>query len=159
MLKGVLDVLLPSVCSIFRSDPSGTLKHCGREEGGEEGSQTPTSMMLLCLKSNFCLLSTGRCCWGSLLNIATSTLWYGKEAGIQPCWYHHSWSPSLLLLELSSLTELWSMDQKTDFMDKGIGEVGFWHPSPPLPPYRNVEERWKNHRWRWWWNVKMISQK
>ena len=34
ILRNVLDVLLPSVCSIFRSGPSDNLQHCGRKEGG-----------------------------------------------------------------------------------------------------------------------------
>ena len=51
LLRKLLNILPPSVCGIFRSDPSG-IQHCGREEGaGSEGSWTPTLPMPSSLKS------------------------------------------------------------------------------------------------------------
>ena len=58
ILRNLLDLSPPSVCGIFRNDPSGTLEHCGKEEGGGgEGSWIPTLWMLSSLKSVFFLLA------------------------------------------------------------------------------------------------------
>ena len=38
------------MCGIFRRGSSGILRHCGKEDGGGEGSRTPTSPILSSLK-------------------------------------------------------------------------------------------------------------
>ena len=104
----------------------------GKKEGGE-GIRTQTSPILSSLKSAFYLLFL-------LPNIATSTLQQGKAAGLQPLPISSSSKsvffllfagPQLLLLpvllELSSLTELWSMDRSSGATACYIAEH---HPAP-----------------------------
>jgi hypothetical protein len=40
LLRNLLNISLPSVCSIFRNSPSVTLQHCGREEGRRRKSDS-----------------------------------------------------------------------------------------------------------------------
>ena len=130
LLRNLLDVLLPSVCDIFRR---GSSKHSTLQQGGRgvgEGSKTPTLPMLSSLKIlastssllGYCCCSCCQCCWRSLLNIATFILKKGKgrwtpishmSLSSKSFFFFLAAGPSLLLLlvllELSFLTEFWSV--------------------------------------------------
>ena len=59
LLKNLLGVSSPSVCGILASVPSGTLGHCGNEEGGGWRRKPDSTLPMTSLKSVFYLLVAG----------------------------------------------------------------------------------------------------
>ena len=120
MLRDVLDVLPPSVCSIFRSGPFGTLSTM---VGGKELDYNAVNAVILLLPP---------CCWVTAVSAAGSGNFCVAEGGRSQTPNSKSSSkfvfflpasgPPLLsspvLLELSSLHEPWSVDTLSEVFSR-----------------------------------------
>ena len=132
ILRNLLDVSPPSVCGIFRTGPSCTLQHCGREEEGRRREPDSNVVDAVSLKFVF-------------FHLAAGLLMFLVEPSAQRSEFHTvggggNWTPNSPMLSLKSvffliangllLLLLELSAQRSDFQAAGGG--GNWTPNSPM---------------------------